>query len=82
MQKNPGGESSQMSPKQIISVIIAVVIGGIMLGYIFPIGLNAINDADTSNWTAAQQDIWEVLPIFMILVPLMVLAGWVYKSYT
>lgn len=55
-------------------VILGVVIAGILLGNVFPVGLDALNAADTSSWTTAQADIFDVLGIFLVIVPLIVLA--------
>lgn len=55
-------------------VILGIVIAGILLGNVFPVGLDALNAADTSSWTSAQSNIFDVLGIFLVIVPLVVLA--------
>jgi len=55
-------------------VILGIVIAGILLGNVFPVGLDALNSADTSSWTSSQQNIYDVLGIFLVIVPLVVLA--------
>jgi len=55
-------------------VILGIVIAGILLGNVFPVGLDALNAADTTSWTSAQQNIFNVLGIFLVIVPLVVLA--------
>lgn len=55
-------------------VILGIVIAGILLGNVFPVGLDALNSADTSSWTSEQADIFGVLGIFLVIVPLVVLA--------
>lgn len=54
--------------------ILGVVIAALLLGYVFPVGLDALNGADTSSWTTAQQNIFDVLGIFVVIVPMVVLA--------
>lgn len=61
-------------------VILGVVIAGILLGNVFPVGLDALNSADTSSWTTAQSDIFDVLGIFLVIVPLVVLAKRAMKA--
>lgn len=56
------------------SIILGTVIAGILLGNVFPVGLDALNAADTASWTTEQADIFSVLGIFLVLVPLIVLA--------
>lgn len=41
---------NQMATK-VMSAILAVVIAGILIGYVFPIGLNAANSGGTANLT-------------------------------
>ena len=55
-------------------IILGTVIAGILLGNVFPVGLDALNSADTSTWTDSQSNIFSVLGIFLVLVPLIVLA--------
>jgi hypothetical protein len=55
-------------------IILGTVIAGILLGNVFPVGLDALNAADTTSWSDAQGNIFSVLGIFLVLVPLIVLA--------
>lgn len=61
-------------------IILGVVIAGILLGNVFPVGLDAINAADTSSWTSSQASIFDVLGIFLVIVPLVVLAKEAMKA--
>lgn len=67
--------------KQIVSLVMAVVIGGILIGYVFPIGMDALHSADTSSWSSAEQNIFDVLGIFLILTILVALAGWAIVAF-
>lgn len=67
--------------EQILTVVIAIVIGFLILAYVFPIGLNAYYDANTTGWDSATLNIWDTLSIFAILVVLGVFAGWVIKVF-
>lgn len=67
--------------KQIISLVMSIVIGGILVGYLFPVGMDALHSADTSSWTSAEQDIYEVLGIFLILAVLVAFAGWAITAF-
>ncbi len=69
-----------MSTKEILAAIMTVVMAGIFLGYLFPVGMNAFNSADTSNWSTASQGVWSVMPILLILVPLGILAGFAIQK--
>lgn len=67
--------------QNVMGAVLATVIAGILIGYVFPIGLDAFNQADTSSWDSAEADIFGVLGIFLVLTPLGVLAGYVMRSF-
>lgn len=59
---------------KMLSVILGVVLAAIFIGYLLPVGMDAYYNADTSGWDSAEANIFGVLGIFLILVPLIVLA--------
>lgn len=59
---------------KMLSVILGVVLAAIFIGYLLPVGMDAYYNADTSAWDSAEANIYGVLGIFLILVPLIVLA--------
>lgn len=67
--------------KQILTLILSLVIGGILIGYLFPIGMNAYHDANTTGWASNEQAIWDVLGIFLVLVIMIALAGWAITAF-
>lgn len=67
--------------EQVVSLVLAVVVAGLLVGHILPVGLDAINSADTASWTSAEANIYDVLGIFLILTILVALAGWAVKSF-
>lgn len=67
--------------EQIISLVMSIVIGGILVGYLFPVGMDALHQADTSGWTSAEQSIYEVLGIFLVLAILVAFAGWAITAF-
>lgn len=66
---------------KVMASVLATVIAGILIGYVFPIGLDAYNTADTSSWGSAEADIFGVLGIFLVLIPLGVLAGDIMEQF-
>jgi len=61
--------------KGILGVIVVVVIGAILAGALIPTAVNQFHDADTSNMTGTEEQIWELIPIFIILAVLMIFVG-------
>lgn len=74
-------KSGKQMTSQAVGVILALVIGGILIGYVLPIGINAILSADTSSWGTAETDLFELLPLFFVLVPLVVVVGWAMDAF-
>lgn len=68
-----------MNIKSMVGGVIGLVVAGIVLSNVFPIAMDALNASDTSNWTAAAQSIWTILPIFFILIPLVILVAYLYR---
>lgn len=67
--------------EQILGLILALVIAGIMIGYVFPIAMTAYHSTDTSGWSSEEAAIWGVLGIFFILVILVAITGWAIMSF-
>lgn len=45
-----------MKAKYILSLILTLVIAGILIGYVFPIGMNAMNETNTDTYTMSAGD--------------------------
>lgn len=69
-----------MNPKVIIGAVIGLTVSGILLGYVFPIAMEQLAGTDTSSWGTAETAIWDTFEIFFILIPLMILAAYIYKK--
>lgn len=67
--------------KRLVQLVVGLVIGGIMVGNVLPIGLDPMFTVDTSSWGDASTAIWDILPLFFVLVILGALAGAVYDAF-
>lgn len=66
--------------KQIVSLVVGLVVAGIVLGYVFPVGMTGYHDANTTGWTSAEQSLWSIIGIFLILVAVIAIMGWAIAS--
>lgn len=73
--------SADKKIRVMLSLVIAIVVTGVMLGYVMPIGMDAMYEANTTGWGDAETELFDILPIFIILAVLMVIIGWVVMSY-
>lgn len=71
----------QRKMETMIGVIVAVVVAGVLLGYVLPVGVEAIVTQDTSSWGSAESEIFDLIPIFLVLTPLLVIIGWAIWSF-
>ena len=73
-------ERAQSGVRGLPALVVMIVIAMLFLGLLAPIGFDAFFAADTGNWTDDTEQIWDVLPIIVVLVILGVLAGVVLRS--
>lgn len=74
-------QNAKAMSRQAVGIILALVIAGILLGYVLPIGIDAIFAADTSSWGSAETQLYELLPLFFVLVPVVVVIGWAMDAF-
>lgn len=70
----------QMS-RNAVGIVLALVIAGILVGYVLPIGINAIFEADTTGWGDAETQLYQLMPLFFVLVPMVVVVGWAMDAF-
>lgn len=81
MNKRSMAQNAKAMSRQAVGIILALVIAGILLGYVLPIGIDAIFAADTSSWGSAETQLYELLPLFFVLVPVVVVIGWAMDAF-
>lgn len=74
-------KNAKRMTNQAVGIILALVIAGILVGYVLPIGIDAIFAADTSSWGSAETQLFELMPLFFVLVPLVVVVGWAMDAF-
>lgn len=67
--------------EQLLTIVIAVVVGLIIVGTLLPVGMDEFYSADTSGWDSAEQSIFDLLPVFFILAILGVAIGWLLSTF-
>jgi len=58
-------------------IILGLLISGILIAYLLPVALDSIAGVDTSAWSSDVADLWGLFNIFLVLVPLIALIGYV-----
>lgn len=69
-------QSAKARGSQIMGLVIALLIGGILTAQLLPIALDQLNSVDTSSWTSGQAALFGILGILFIVVVVAAFAGW------
>lgn len=64
-----------------VSVVIALVVAALMVAYVLPIAIDALINVDTTAWGDAESQLFELLPLFVVLVPFVVIVGWAIDAF-
>ena len=77
---DPSGETSA---KVIVGLVVALTVGLIVIGYLFPVGMQAYHAINftAAGMTADEQSIYNVLGIFAIICLLLTFIGIAMKAH-
>lgn len=60
--------------------MIALAIGVSVLVAVIPQSIESISSVNTTNWSAAARSLWDLMPLIIIAVIVMGIAGGVYAK--
>ena len=69
--------TAETSPKLLVGIVVALTIGLIVIGYLFPVGMTAYHSIDftAAGMTSDEQSLYGVLGIFALLCLLLAFIG-------
>lgn len=62
-----------------VGVVMGLLIAGLLVAYLLPVAIEAIVDVDTTAW-GQESELWDLIPLFLVLVPIIALIGYVWKT--
>lgn len=63
-----GDDRAQMTgAEEGVEVVVGLVVGGLMAAFLLPLAINEIVGIDTSSWTGGAAELWELLPVMIVL---------------
>lgn len=65
--------------KKMVGVVMGLLIAGLLIAYLLPVAIEAIIDVDTASW-GQESELWSLIPLFLVLVPIIALVGYVWKT--
>jgi small-conductance mechanosensitive channel len=70
-----GDTSGQSSAQGAVSLVVALVVGGLMAAFLLPIAIDEIVAVDTSSWTNGASAMWDILPVMIVLAIFLFFVG-------
>lgn len=65
--------------KKMVGVVMGLLIAGLLIAYLLPVAIEAIIDVETESW-GQESELWSLIPLFLVLVPVIALVGYVWKT--
>lgn len=66
--------------KAMVGIIMGLLIAGLLIAFLLPVAVDAIIDVDTTTWGDAEEGLWELVPLFLVLIPVIALIAYVMKT--
>lgn len=66
--------------KNMVGIIMGLLVAGILIAYLLPVAIDSLVAVDTSAW-GDEAELFDLIPLFLVLVPLIALIGYVMKTF-
>lgn len=69
--------------RNIVGVVILILVASLIIATILPVSITTHNEANTENMSTTTKTLYDLFPIFYVLIPLLAIVGilmWVFKS--
>lgn len=71
-----GQDRAQMgSAKTAVTLVVALMVGGIVAAFLLPVAINEIVSVDTSNWGSGAASLWDILDLIIVLAVFLFFIG-------
>ena len=68
-------DRAQTGADEAVQVVVGLVVGGLMAAFLLPIAIEEIVAVDTSSWTSGATELWELLPVMIVLAIFLFFVG-------
>lgn len=58
-----------------VEVVVGLVVGGLMAAFLLPLAIEEIVDVDTGDWGSGAAELWELLPVMIVLAIFLFFVG-------
>lgn len=66
---------AQSGADRAVEIVVGLVVGGLMAAFLLPIAIEEIVSIDTTSWTAGAAELWELLPVMIVLAIFLFFVG-------
>lgn len=69
-------ESGQMNmANRVVGLVVALTVGGLVAAFLLPIAIDELVAVDTSSWTNGADQLWDILPVIVVLAVFLFFIG-------
>lgn len=66
---------AQSGADEAVEVVVGLVVAGLMAAFLLPIAIEEIVSIDTTSWTSGAAELWELLPVMIVLAIFLFFVG-------
>jgi len=68
-------DRAQSGAQEGVQVVVGLLVGALMSAYLLPMAINELVAVDTSSWGAGASEMWNLLPIMIVLAIFLFFVG-------
>lgn len=72
---NSTADRAQTSAKTAVSLVVALMVGGLVAAFLLPVAVDEIVAVDTSSWGSGASSLWDTMDIIIVLAVFLFFIG-------
>lgn len=64
-----------ISAQQAVSLVVALMVGGLVAAFLLPVAIDEIVGVDTSSWGSGASSLWDVMDLVIVLAVFLFFIG-------
>lgn len=71
----PEDSRAQVSAQRAVSLVVALMVGGLVAAFLLPVAIDEIVAVDTSSWGSGASSLWDVMDLIVVLAVFLFFIG-------
>lgn len=67
--------------RQMTGIILGLLVAGLLIAFLLPVAISELVGVDTTAWGSAEAGLFELIPLFLVLVPIIALIVYAMRTY-